>query len=1418
MKQRKILTSLFIFVGALVLSFMTNNVQAANAKLNLGVTKTRYESVVRQEYPTYKHQYESDDGKLINVWKLVSYPQAGAVEGQTFDSSKVLYCLRAGLGFQDAFTNGVDYSTLAIEYSQIYNIKDEQDLSTLSAIYPNISIYDNTSENYKALLWLLDNIYIPGESTQEERDNLLKTVTYQDENSQVTKSIYDWMKSTEGTNDDLTDSDIDMIQQLAIWYFTNNDQQAYNKDTLNTIKIKYKESAEAEETTTYKTYNEIFKYEDEDSEIDYGRYRFNYLNALYKYLVTTAKQKGQEGYVGDGKTSATVYLTTTNAADNQPVVVVDRKEKILDLSLRKFITKVERDGKEVPITSRIPQVDTTKLASGEATTATYNHPKEALAVEDGDIITYTLRVYNEGNVDAKVSKIKDYLPSGLTYADTSDISWEFENARIAETSELCTVTGIGGNIEKFTEVNNGKTEQQIIGTYLNEVIIPAYDEGKELNYVDVLIRCKVEETVEQDKSLVNIAKIAEESSSDGLITQDRDSTPDDKLTIPSDTELPDYTGGKNQGNDPCFDGSNGVDGKYYPGQQDDDDFEKAVVKPKQLDLSLKKFITGVNNVEISTREPSVDTTKLATGEATNATYTQAKEALGVEYEDVITYTIRVYNEGRLDGYASEITDNIPDGLEYVIDSEINRMYGWVMLDAQGNPTENLSEAVYISTDYLSKEKETSEGTNLIKAYDGGATLNYKDVKIQFKIVSAATGKTLINEAQVSKETDSEGNQTTDRDSNPSRDEKYNYEDESKNEDDIDYEQARIKYFDLALKKFITGINDTKIANRVPQVDTTKLATGEATNATYTSSRTPVEVEYEDIITYTIRVYNEGGLDGYASEITDNIPEGLEFIATSETNIKYGWVMLDKDGNVTDNSENAVYLTTNYLSKEKETFEGENLIKAYDGGNTLNYRDVEIQFKVVYKVTNDNEKGKALINEAQISKAVNEHENENITDRDSEPSRDEKYDFNDESKNQDDIDYEQIVVRYFDLALKKFITSVNGTPVNNRYPEVRYEDGQLKYTMKKDPVEVIKGDTITYTIRVYNEGDLDGYVYEITDNVPNGLLFLVDDKINKKYGWKMLDKDGNEVQNIENAVYLTTDYLKDTKLNGFDKTKETSETNPSYVDIQITFQVVFDAKSKEDSDRTLKNIAQISKDSNDDVDSDPRRDDVYNEEDETKNEDDIDEEKVIVKYFDLSLLKWVSKTIVTVNGETQEKETGNSGLPTDVMPKVEIKSKEISKVKVKFEYVIKVTNEGQIPGYALEIKDYIPEGLKFVQEDNPDWYEVEGEANTIATDKIALQQLQPGESAEVTVILEWINGTENFGEKINNAEISKDYNDSETPDADSTPDNKEKEEDDIDEASVILSVKTGQGRIYYMLGVIIILTVSGGIILIKKYVL
>ena len=86
-----------------------------------------------------------------------------------------------------------------------------------------------------------------------------------------------------------------------------------------------------------------------------------------------------------------------------------------------------------------------------------------------------------------------------------------------------------------------------------------------------------------------------------------------------------------------------------------------------------------------------------------------------------------------------------------------------------------------------------------------------------------------------------------------------------------------------------------------------------------------------------------------------------------------------------------------------------------------------------------------------------------------------------------------------------------------------------------------------------------------------------------------------------------------------------------------------------------------------------------------------------------------------------------------------------------------------------------------------------------------------------------NNTNNLGLKTNIAEITEDYNEHNSKDIDSTPDNKkdpyEKEqEDDDDFALVILSIKTGKGASYALFITAMLTLLTTGIYLVKKYVL
>ena len=319
---------------------------------------------------------------------------------------------------------------------------------------------------------------------------------------------------------------------------------------------------------------------------------------------------------------------------------------------------------------------------------------------------------------------------------------------------------------------------------------------------------------------------------------------------------------------------------------------------------------------------------------------------------------------------------------------------------------------------------------------------------------------------------------------------------------------------------------------------------------------------------------------------------------------------------------------------------------------------------------------------------------------------------------------------------------------------------------------------------------------------------------------MLDKYGKETDNASDAKYITSDYLSkeqektagENLLKAFDKKayEAGSIKEPDYREVKISFKVNMPDKSEE----IIINQAQISDDSDEDGNEVTDKDSTPNE--WIEGEDDQDIEKIKVQYFDLALRKWVTKAIVTENGKETVTETGHKAEDDpEAVVKVDLKKSDINKVTVKFEYKIRVENQGKIAGYAKEISDYIPEGLEFVKEDNPLWEEVDGK---VVTDQLKDTLLQPGETAEVSILLTWINSEDNMGLKVNTAEISKDYNEYGAPDIDSTPNNKVPGEDDIDDAPVMLSVTTGEEQSYVILTVAVLGILAGGLILVKKFVL
>ncbi len=1207
--------------------------------------------------------------------------------------NETFYCIKGGPGFGST-EMGLDI--VPTDYTEYFDMKKPEEITEkYLAALPDIE-----SKNYERLMWVLDQCYVQPKTNASDEDKSIAEESKQALLSEVEKYAEKYPGVYENTSlindkltDNLSDDDIDAIQQLAIWYFTNDDE--YHIEGNPTIKINA-------------VLNTDGNYQNLDINDDEDAARIHAMDALYAYLTQTPLAEDFS------------YDYRNESSSTNPVEIVDTD------------IKTETDGNRIIV--------------------------GPYKIEELKKVSYSLEaIFTDGDNN-----------------EITDI--EYLNANKEPVEEGTTIKDLIGEnfyISIPSNINTDLITFKISGNF----------------FTTEVIYWSVDNPTGTDQPVVQIEKI----------------------------------------NKPF---------------EDSIKYENEKVDAK-FDLALRKFIYSIKGEQLTgenSREPVITQEalqNLANGGTLTAEKTHTKTPLLIETGDTIVYTIRIYNEGDIDGWATEITDYLPEGLEFVEDSEINTKYGWE------NPS---GDGKTISTDYLA-----SDENKLLAFNKETLELDYIDLQIECK-VTAKVGeedKILKNIAEITEHKDINGN-TIDRDSEPGNVEtdpdRYNPQAPTKGmgeQDDDDYEDLILigKYFDLSLRKFISGVtsaNGTQanIPSREPVVDTTPLRDGSSTTAIYNHPKEPIGVSNGDIVTYTIRVYNEGKLDGYVTEITDHLPSQLEFIVDDEINARYGWTVSADGRTVTTDitspdTELSANRDTIYADRNTGSETDKVLLKAYDGNEEtqLDYIDVQIRCRVKENI----DLYEKITNIAEISDFT-DSEGAEIEDRDSQednvtlPSDATLPEYKDSEiesgmeyipGQQDDDDFEKLVLRRFDLALRKFITGVeNGettTDITNRAP-VFTQIGENEYTYEhtKEPVQVANGNVVIYTLRIFNEGNVAGYASEVKDDLPDGLEFLPEHAINTAFNWKMYTTDGTETDDVTEAEYIKTDFLSkenetEENANLIEAFDPETMTMPDYKDLKIAFKVT----EPNTSDRIIINTAEITDDTDedgnpiDDVDSTPDND--------VDGEDDIDIEKIKVLYFDLSLRKWVTESIVTVDGKTTVTKSGHEAEDDPEAPmKVEIQTANINKTTVKFRFSIRVTNEGEIAGYAKELIDYIPEGLEFVPEDNPEW-EVTEDGRVITT-QLADTLLQPGESATVEIVLKWINGKDNMGEKVNWAEISQDENEYDSPDIDSTPGNNEKDEDDIDEAPVLLTPATGKAPSYIILTLSCMSILAAGIILIKKFVI
>ncbi|MGN1329750.1 MAG: hypothetical protein ACI4VN_00195, partial [Clostridia bacterium] len=523
-----------------------------------------------------------------------------------------------------------------------------------------------------------------------------------------------------------------------------------------------------------------------------------------------------------------------------------------DVSLRKFIKSVYRcedAGVRVLAQNRAPTV--TESVSKEFNQYEYTHQKTPVEVEVGDIVRYTIRVYNEGKYNVEIRRVVDYLPpSGLQFLEQGDVV--LKGGVVKKASEATEIDKDEGHEVKYQNqatlmlADNKITitpEANQDGIGKGQLIGIQNSNDETATYLDIELEFLVTEEA-KGKIVTNIAEVAEfagendadgDGSGDGVfaVQTDCDSEPYNiSENLPQTEEEWEAYKGNAQNKDELTD-----DIYYYKGQEDDDDFEKIYVPGEyKLDLALRKSITAINGTQVNpTRQKAPDTTPLKDGTGTTSNFTDLKDPIEISIGDKITYTIRVFNEGSQDGYATRISDYIPDGLGFLPNYTDNISNKWITDANNSGTSKKLSEipnatATFTASDFTENgitdykdqtvicgnatiNSEKLKDTVLTKYNKASDNLTTASIQITCVVLDTVEAESIIrNIAAITEYADENKNVITSDGTDSNSNNNLDNFNETGHEDDEDYEKLKLEPeivlpYDLALKKYVSSVSD-----------------------------------------------------------------------------------------------------------------------------------------------------------------------------------------------------------------------------------------------------------------------------------------------------------------------------------------------------------------------------------------------------------------------------------------------------------------------------------------------------------------------------------------------------------------------------------------------------------------------------------
>lgn len=177
----------------------------------------------------------------------------------------------------------------------------------------------------------------------------------------------------------------------------------------------------------------------------------------------------------------------------------------------------------------------------------------------------------------------------------------------------------------------------------------------------------------------------------------------------------------------------------------------------------------------------------------------------------------------------------------------------------------------------------------------------------------------------------------------------------------------------------------------------------------------------------------------------------------------------------------------------------------------------------------------------------------------------------------------------------------------------------------------------------------------------------------------------------------------------------------------------------------------------------------------------------LKTVDVKIQKSIKRVITQDSTNTTAYEYNAENLA-----KVELNAKKVAGTTVIVEYEIKVTNVGEVDTYIRKIKDYMPQDMVFKSELNKDWY-INGK--DLYSSSLANKKLKAGETATINLTLTKGMTASNVGLINNKAEISEIYTEDELKENNI--------ENNVDNAQLIVSIKTGTFIMYSVIAVLVL---------------